>query len=66
MRDLISYGADMNYQVPQVNFSMPMFAVHRGHGRLLDVMLEAGASTDIQANGISVHEQYIKCDKAIH
>ena len=43
-----------------------MFAVHRGKPHLLDAILEAGASTEIKANGIVVIDQYVKSDKAIH
>ena len=45
---------------------MSMFAVHRGKPKLLDAILEAGASTEIKANGIAVIDQYVKSDKAIH
>ena len=66
LRDLIGFGADLNHLVPQINFNMTMYAVHRGKPRLLDAILEAGASTQIMANGIPVIDQYVKTDKAIH
>ena len=46
VRDLIKWGADMNYKMPNTEFNMPLYAVMRGRAHLLDLMLKMGASMD--------------------
>ena len=44
VRDLINWGANLDHKISSLKYSMPQFAIYRDKPRLLDMMLEAGAS----------------------
>ena len=65
LRDLLSYGANMEYLIPNMNMSLPIYAVMRGSSEMLDVMLEKGASMDYRINGKPVDDTLKKKEPAI-
>ena len=51
LRDMIEYGADLNFKVPTINWTMPVCAIMRERPNLLDIMLENGIDMDYKING---------------
>ena len=51
VRDLLSFGANMEQRIPDLDFTMPVYAIVRENHRLLDIMLEMGGSSDYVVNG---------------
>mmetsp|Transcript_28915 Transcript_28915/g.35748 ORF Transcript_28915/g.35748 Transcript_28915/m.35748 type:complete len:209 (+) Transcript_28915:12-638(+) len=54
--DLLAHGANVDYRVPNMNINMAMFALLRDQARVLDMMLETGASMDYTVNGKPVDD----------
>jgi len=49
-KKLLAHGADCEYRIPNIELNMPLYAIMRDNGSLLDLMLETGASTDYNIN----------------
>ena len=46
VKDLLDFGVDMNKKMFHTEWTMPLFAIMRDKPRLLDMMLERGASIE--------------------
>ena len=57
VQDLLKNGADPEHRMTGLDFTMPLFAITRDQPRILDMLLEAGASTDYIVNGKPVDEK---------
>ena len=56
VRDLLGYGANVEHRIPNMNLTMPLFAIMRGQAKHLDLMLETGVSTKYEINSKPVTE----------
>ena len=63
---MIEFGADFNHMIPHMNLNMPLYAIVRGKGNLLDIMLENGASMEYTVNNTQVDQEIIKKDDSIN
>lgn len=50
VKDLVDYGADMDQKMNHTEFNMPLYAIMRDSPRLLDLMLEKGASMEYKVD----------------
>ena len=62
---MIEYGADLNFKVPTINWTMPVCAIMRERPNLLDIMLENGIDMDYKINGKQVSDDLLAKNKKL-
>lgn len=65
LKELIDKGVDLDRRHPKTNFSPAIEAILRGKPKLLNLILESGASLDYTINNKKIAEDFISKDAAI-
>ena len=60
IKDLLAYGANVDFRVPNMHINMPMYCIIRDQPRLLDILLETGASMSYSIKGKPVDPDFTR------